>query len=158
MDNGVATSGRTRAADRDDSGDRTLAQKLSFVFGIVFLLVGILGFIPGITEDAPGSFSGENSEGSLLGVFQTSVLHNLAHLAFGIGILAARKHAWALKFLLISGIAYIGLFLVGILGEMDWLPADDTDDWLHLALGVVLLASWLVAKKEDERVVSPARV
>jgi len=157
MDNGVATSGRTRGAERDD-GDRTLAQKLSFVFGIVFLLVGILGFIPGITEDAPGSFSGENSEGSLLGVFQTSVLHNLAHLAFGIGILAARKHAWALKFLLISGIAYIGLFLVGILGEMDWLPADDTDDWLHLALGVVLLASWLVAKKEDERVVSPARV
>src|SRR6188472_416882 len=109
MDNGVATSGRTRGADRDDSGDRTLAQKLSFVFGIVFLFVGILGFIPGITEDAPGSFSGENSEGSLLGVFQTSVLHNLAHLAFGIGILAARKHAWALKFLLISGIAYIGL-------------------------------------------------
>ena len=140
------------------SNHRTLAQTLALAFGIVFLLVGILGFIPGITEDAPGSFAGEDSDGSLLGIFQTSVLHNLAHLAFGIGVLAARKHATALTYLLVSGIAYTALFLIGILGSMDWLPADDTDDWLHLALGVVLLASWLVAKKEDERVVSPARV
>jgi Domain of unknown function (DUF4383) len=132
--------------------DRTLAQKLAWLFGIVFLLVGILGFIPGITEDAPGSFAGEDSEGSLLGVFQTSVLHNVAHLAFGLGILAARKHATALTYLLVSGIAYTGLFLVGILGAMDWLPADDTDDWLHLALAVALLGAWFVAKKEDEPV------
>jgi hypothetical protein len=134
---------------RDDRvTDRTLAQKLSFLFGIVFVLVGILGFIPGITEAAPGSFAGENSEGSLLGVFQTSILHNLAHLAFGIGILAARRHATALTYLLVGGVAYAGLFLIGILGAMDWLPADDTDDWLHLALAAALLGSWFVSKKE----------
>ena len=137
--------------NRDNRYDaRTLAQKLAFVFGIVFLLVGILGFIPGITEDAPGSFAGEDSEGSLLGVFQTSILHNLAHLAFGIGILAARKHATALTYLLVGGIAYLALFLLGILGAMDWLPADDTDDWLHLALAAGLLGAWFVAKKEDD--------
>lgn len=130
--------------------DRTLAQKLAWLFGIVFLLVGILGFLPGITEDAPGSFAGENSEGSLLGVFQVSVLHNLAHLAFGVGILAARKHATALTYLLVGGIAYLGLFVLGILGAMDWLPADDTDDWLHLALAAALLGGWFIAKKEDD--------
>jgi hypothetical protein len=130
--------------------DRTLAQKLAWLFGIVFLLVGILGFIPGITEDAPGSFAGEDSDGSLLGVFQTSILHNLAHLVFGIGILAARKHATALTYLLGAGIAYAGLFLLGILGAMDWLPADDTDDWLHLALAAALLAAWFVSRKEEE--------
>ena len=130
--------------------DRTLAQKLAWVSGLVFLLVGILGFIPGITENAPGSFSGEDSEGSLLGVFQTSVLHNIAHLAFGLGILAARKHATALTYLLVSGVAYAGLFLVGILGAMDWLPADDTDDWLHLGLAVALLGAWFVAKNETD--------
>ena len=132
--------------------DRTVAQKLAWLFGIVFLLVGILGFIPGITEDAPGSFAGEDSEGSLLGVFQTSILHNLAHLAFGVGILAARKHATALTYLLVSGVAYAVLFLIGILGEMDWLPADDTDDWLHLALAIGLLGAWFVAKKDTETV------
>lgn len=132
------------------NGDKTLAQKLAFLFGVVFLLVGILGFIPGITEDAPGSFAGEDSDGSLLGIFQVSVLHNLAHAAFGIGILAARKHATALTYLLVGGVAYAGLFLLGILGAMDWLPADDTDDWLHLALAAGLLGSWFVAKKEDE--------
>lgn len=130
---------------------RTLAQTLALLFGIVFLLVGILGFIPGITEDAPGSFAGEDSEGSLLGVFQVSILHNLAHLAFGIGILAARKHRTALTYLLAGGIAYAALFLLGLLGVMDWLPADDTDDWLHLALAAALLGSWYVAKKEGER-------
>ena len=145
--------------DRDRDGrvddDKTLAQKLAFVFGIVFLLVGILGFIPGITENAPGDFAGENSEGSLLGVFQTSVLHNLAHLAFGIGILAARKHSTALTYLLVGGIAYLGLFLIGILGAMDWLPADDTDDWLHLALAAALLGGWFVSRNEAVRPKGP---
>jgi hypothetical protein len=129
---------------------RTLAQTLSLAFGVVFVLVGILGFIPGITEDAPGSFAGEDSEGSIFGVFQTSVLHNLAHLAFGIGILAARRHATAVQYLLWSGIAYAGLFLLGILGVMDWLPADDTDDWLHLALAAGLLGAWAVSRREDD--------
>ena len=75
------------------------------------------------------------------------MLHNLAHLAFGIGILAARKHATALTYLLVSGVAYLGLFVLGILGAMDWLPADDTDDWLHLALA----ARRLVREQERGR-------
>src|SRR5687767_15922708 len=136
--------------DRDRYRSRTLAQTLALVFGIVFLLVGILGFIPGITEDAPGSFAGEDSEGSIFGVFQTSVLHNLAHLLFGVGILAARKHSSALLYLLVSGIAYAALFLLGIVGVMDWLPADDTDDWLHLVLAAGLLGGWFVASRERE--------
>ena len=132
-------------------GERTLAQTLALVFGAVFVLVGILGFIPGITEDAPGDFAGEDSGGSLLGVFQVSVLHNLVHLLFGIaGLALARRWDTARTYLLGGGIVYLALFLLGLLGAMDWLPADDTDDWLHLVLGIALLAGWYVSRREEE--------
>ena len=123
--------------------ERSMLQNAALLVGIVFLLVGILGFIPGITEDAPGSFAGEDSDGSLLGVFQTSVLHNLVHLLFGVaGILLSRTWEGASNFLLWGGVAYLALFVVGLLGSMDWLPADDTDDWLHLALGLLMVGAW----------------
>lgn len=115
-------------------------QKAARLVGIVFLLVGILGFIPGITEDAPGDFAGEESEGALLHVFQTSVLHNLVHLLFGVaGLALSRTWEGSRNFLIGGGAVYLGLFLLGMIGVMDWLPADDTDDWLHLALGLGMI-------------------
>jgi hypothetical protein len=115
-------------------------QKAARLVGIVFVLVGILGFIPGITEDAPGDFAGEDSEGSLLGVFQTSVLHNLVHLLFGVaGLALSRTWEGSRNFLIGGGVVYLLLFLLGMIGVMDWLPADNTDDWLHLALGLGML-------------------
>ena len=127
--------------------ERSSLQTAALAAGIVFLLVGILGFIPGITEDAPGSFAGEDSEGSLFGVFQTSVLHNLVHAGFGLlGLLLARTWEGANLYLLGGGIVYLGLFLLGLAGVMDWLPADDTDDWLHLVLALALLGAWALTR------------
>jgi hypothetical protein len=131
--------------------DRTMAQNLALLFGAAFLLVAILGFIPGITSDAPGDFAGDESEAELLGLFQVSVLHNLVHLAFGIGILAARKHSTALQYLLWGGIAYLGVFVLGLVGALDWLPADDADDWLHLVLGAALVGGWYLSRNESGR-------
>ena len=127
-------------------------QQAALLVGAVFVLVGILGFIPGITSDAPGDFAGEDSEGSLLGVFQTSILHNLVHLGFGLaGLALARTWDGARNYLIGGGIVYLGLFLLGILGVMDWLPADDTDDWLHLVLGLALLGLGLALRNEVRR-------
>ena len=126
-------------------------QKAARLVGIVFLLIGILGFIPGITEDAPGDFAGEDSEGSLFGVFQTSILHNLVHGLFGVlGLVLSRTWEGARNFLIGGGIVYLILWLVGLLGAMDWLPADDTDDWLHLALGVSMVALGLLLRGRRE--------
>ena len=92
--------------------DKTLAQKLAFMFGVTFLLVGILGFIPGITSNYDElKFAGENSDAELLGLFQVSILHNIAHMLFGIGILAAKKHRTSLQYLLYGGVVYLALFL-----------------------------------------------
>jgi len=127
-------------------------QQAALLVGVVFVLVGILGFIPGITSDAPGDFAGEDSEGSLLGVFQTSILHNLVHLGFGLaGLALARTWDGARNYLIGGGIIYLALFLLGMLGVMDWLPADDTDDWLHLVLGIALLGLGVALRNEVRR-------
>ena len=53
--------------------------------GIVFLLVGIAGFIPGVTTNLYDGleFAGNDGTAELLGIFQVSVLHNIVHLLFG---------------------------------------------------------------------------
>jgi hypothetical protein len=48
------------------------------VFGVVFLLVGVLGFVPALTPD-----------GNLLGIFHVNAVHNIVHLASGVVALAA---------------------------------------------------------------------
>lgn len=146
---------------RDHTTDRTtLAQKLAFLFGITFLLVGILGFIPGITTNFDDiKFAGENSDAELLGLFQVSILHNIAHALFGVGILAARKHRTALQYLLFGGIVYLALFVYGLIasekGSENFLPTNNGDDVLHAALALALLGAWAVARGADDP--DPAR-
>ncbi len=66
-------------------------QKVALVVGIVFLLVGIAGFVPGLTSGDLGG-AGHHSMAMLLGIFQVSVLHNIVHLLFGVvGLLAANR-------------------------------------------------------------------
>lgn len=56
-------------------------QKITTGFGLVYLLIGILGFLPGIT--IPTHHGPVPGEGLLLGIFAVNVVHNLAHLALG---------------------------------------------------------------------------
>ena len=60
----------------------------------MFLLVGVLGFVPGITTDYDSmTFADHESGAELLGIFQVSVLHNIVHLLFGVGGLWAATQA-----------------------------------------------------------------
>ncbi len=144
-----------RTADRGRiwAADRTLAQTLALLFGTVFLLVGILGFIPGITTnyDEMG-FAGTDSDAELLGIFQVSILHNIAHLLFGVGILMARTTESARSYLLGAGVVYAVLFIYGLfVGDDDdanFIPMNNADDWLHLLLAVALLASYFLTGRD----------
>ncbi len=121
-------------------GDRTTLQMAAMLFGIVFLAVGILGFIPGITSDAPGTFAGDESDAELLGIFQVSVLHNIVHLLFGIaGLALARTWDGARMYMIGGGVVYLLLWILGLLGATDWVPTNSADDWLHLVLGVAMV-------------------
>ena len=137
--------------------DTSLAQKLALIFGVAFLGAGILGFIPGITTNYDElQFAGHESDAKLLGLFQVSVLHNIVHALFGIGILAARRHDTARTYLLGSGIVYAVLVLYGIVfGGQDetanFVPINDIDTWLlHLPLTAGLLLSWFLTRHERE--------
>ena len=82
------------------------------------LVVGILGFVPGVTTHYDDlSFAGHDSGAKLLGTFQVSILHNLVHLLFGIaGLALARTADGARTFLVGGGIAYLGLWFVAVVG------------------------------------------
>ena len=137
--------------DRAGTAERTTLQTVAMLVSIVFVLVGILGFIPGITEDGPGKFAGEDSEANLLGIFQVSILHNIVHLGFGlVGLAMARSWDGARMFLIGGGALYLALWLLGLLGGLNWLPADDADNWLHFALGAAMIGAGLLLGRERE--------
>ena len=135
--------------DRTMPAERDLLTTTAQLFGVVFLLVGILGFIPGITSDAPGDFSGEGSEAELLGIFNVSILHNIVHLLFGIaGLALARTADGARTFLIGGGVVYLLLWIVGLIGGLEWLPVNSADNWLHFVLGVALLGAGLLLGRD----------
>jgi Domain of unknown function (DUF4383) len=123
--------------------DRTPVQNAARLVGIVFLLVGIAGFIPGITTNLYDGleFAGNDGNAELLGIFKVSVLHNIVHGLFGIaGVALAKTASGARTFLIGGGAIYIALSLLGLIGGANWIPSNSADDWLHLALGGGLIA------------------
>lgn len=137
--------------------ERTTLQTTALVVGALFLLVGVLGFIPGITTDVSQMrFAGHESEAMLLGVFQVSVLHNLVHLLFGIASLAmARTWSRARWFLIGGGLVYLALVLYGLVVDhgstANFLPLNTADNWLHLVLGLGMVAlGWFLSRDGEQ--------
>ena len=116
------------------------------VLGAVFLLIGILGFIPGITTNYGDMYiAGHDSNAKLLGLFQVSVLHNLVHLAFGVaGLAMGRTVSGGRTFLVGGGAIYLVIWLYGLVVNQNsganFVPFNTADNWLHLVLGVVMIA------------------
>jgi arginine exporter protein ArgO len=127
-------------------GARRPVQLAAMIVGAVFLLVGIAGFIPGITTNYDQlQFAGHQSGALLLGVFQVSILHNIVHLLFGVaGLAMARTAHGARNYLIGGGVIYAVLWLYGLLiGDSmpaNVVPMNMADDWLHLVLAVAMIA------------------
>lgn len=136
-------------SSRTGAGGRDLLQTAALLVGVVFLLVGVLGFIPGITSGDLGA-AGYESHAKLLGIFQVSALHNAVHLLFGVaGIALARSRAGAKNYLVGGGVIYLVLFVLGLVmvgkeTAINFVPVNGADNLLHLALGVAMLGVGLV--------------
>jgi hypothetical protein len=142
-------------------GARTNVQKAAAIVGVVFLLVGVLGFIPGITTNFGDlSFAGHESDARLFGLFQVSILHNIVHLLFGIaGLALARTAAQARTYLVFGGVIYLVLFVYGLIvgqeSAANFVPVNTADDILHLILGIGMIGLGL-ALTRDRRGVAGA--
>lgn len=132
------------------AGSRPLVCLVAVVVAVVFVLVGVLGFIPGVTTDYDEmQFAGHESQAMLFGVFQVSILHNIVHLLFGVaGLVLARTVSGARGFLIGGGVVYAVLWLYGLLIDHDtganFVPLNDADNWLHLGLAVGMVALGLL--------------
>ena len=157
----MSTRNRTHIGATTDPG---WLRTITTAVGAVFLLVGVLGFIPGITTNYGDLlFAGHMSDAKLLGVFEVSVLHNVVHLLFGIvGILAARNgavtSAW---YLLIGGLVYAALWIYGLAvdegSQANFVPLNSADNWLHLVLAVAMIVLGAVGLRQVRGTVTTTR-
>jgi hypothetical protein len=113
------------------------------LYGIVFLIVGLAGFIPGITppHQHPG-LTVTAASGNELGLFPVNVLHNLVHIAFGVwGIVAAGSFAAARVYFRTVAVVYALLTVLGLIPATNTtfglVPIYGHDVWLHALLAVV---------------------
>jgi hypothetical protein len=137
----------------DLTNDEKFARGAAATVGAVFLLVGILGFIPGVTTNYDTlTFASHDSEAELLGIFQVSILHNIVHLLFGVaGLAAARQARNVVPYLVGGGVVYLALTIYGVLvdhgSSANFIPVNSADNWLHLVLGAGMVALGLVVQR-----------
>lgn len=123
-----------------------MVKKLAIVFGIVFVVVGLLGFV-------------SNPVVGDMGIFHTNALHNIVHLLVGIIlILVAKNEKNAIKAMKIFGIVFILLAILGFisLDILSFISANGADNVLHLVLGVLLLVVGMKASKGTPMKPSPS--
>lgn len=135
-----------------------LARTVAAVVGVVYVLIGILGFIPALaTGGAPSGM--ESASGSLLGLFPINAVHNIVHLVIGAALLyGATGRDAAVAVLKVIGGAYVLFGVLGIISADGFgiLPLGGNDILLHFATGAALLIAAFM-DREDRREVRETR-
>jgi hypothetical protein len=118
----------------------SLARTVAAVLGVVYLLVGVLGFLPAVVTG--GSVADmPSASGSLIGIFPINALHNVVHMAIGAALLyGAMATPTAILVSRVIGIVYLVVGIAGLVSADGFglLPLGGPDIFLHLATGAVL--------------------
>jgi Domain of unknown function (DUF4383) len=130
--------------DRAVAGDRTDFQWAAWLFGVLFVIVGVLGFIPGVTTNYHGLWTFDGTGAKELRFIGVNVLENIVHLLYGVaGILLSRTWDGARTFFLGGGLIFLVLWLYGLIIDLDtganFLGVNTAANWVHFALGLAML-------------------
>ena len=128
------------------AGGTTDIQRAALLFGIIFLAVGVLGFIPGITSDYGRLDVFDDVGAKLLGIFGVNILENIVHLLYGVAGLLAARRSWsaAKNYFIAGGAIYLVLWLYGLVideqSAANFVGLNMAAHWLHFVLGVAMVA------------------
>ena len=121
-----------------------VTRYFALIYGIAFLLVGIAGFIPGLLTplEIDVHLAVDGNSGYLLGLFPVNLLHNLVHVAFGIGGIAAyRTLPSARLYARVVAIVYAVFAVMGLIPVLSttfgFVPLYGHDVWLHALLAII---------------------
>jgi len=118
-------------------------RTFAMIFGIVFLAVGVLGFVPGMVQPLhPGHPPVDPEGGLLLGLFPVNMFHNAVHILFGLwGLAASRSLRGSVMYARAVAIIYAVLTICGFVPSLSTLfgmvPLYGNDVWLHAVLALV---------------------
>lgn len=138
-------------------GTRTFA----LVAGAVYILVGLLGFIPGVNQTPPAdhghTLAVDVGYGYLLGIFPINILHNVVHLAVGaLGVASYGSWSTARGFARGLAVFYAVLAVMGLIPALDTtfglIPIFGSDVWLHALTSLVAAYFGFVHQDETDRV------
>ena len=120
-----------------------MLKNIAMLVGWVLLVVGVLGFVPGITT----------TDGLLLGIFQVNGLHNIVHIATGLVALylASKGEEGSQMFFKVFGVIYAIVAVLGFFSEgpiLGLIAHNTADTWLHIVIAVVALYLGFGTKKE----------
>ena len=118
-------------------------RTFALIFGIVFLAVGVLGFVPGVVQPLhAGHEPVMGNAGQLFGLFPVNELHNAVHVLFGLwGLAASRSLAGAVAYgrgvAIIYALLTVAGFIPGLSTLFGLVPLYGNDIWLHALLALV---------------------
>jgi hypothetical protein len=127
------------------------ARRFAQVFGTVYVVVGLLGFV------VTGLNSFAATSGDKLLLFGVNPLHNLVHVAVGaVWLLAARRESTARAASALIGATYLlvgilGLFLSGTTSALNLLNLNQPDNLLHFATALAALYFGLSARRTPQQ-------
>lgn len=134
-------------------------QQAAATVGAVFGLLGLLGFLPGLTAHMEElGVAGERTTTLLFGVFAVSVLHNVIHVLYAVGGLALAASARTAKwYLIVGGAGHLLLALLRLVGAAGWVPLNNPDGWLHLVVGAAMVGLGFLPAKVRVRAAAGRR-